>query len=202
MTDVLAQLAEYFLKFPGVGKRQAKRFVHFLLQTDPSFRKEFTDLIKKADDDIARCTHCMRFFVGRETEKDICTICDSASRDKTTLIIVEKDSDLDAIEDTETYKGQYFVLGGLLPLLEQPSAVSLNTDALLERLKNDTFSEIIIALAATPEGEQTAEHVRELLKDFKGTISTLGRGLSTGAELEYSDKETIESALKGRVNSK
>ena len=198
MSDTITKLSQFFTRLPGIGKRQAKRFVYFLLSQDSKTIDELTDLLKELKQDIVSCTSCARFFVGKETQTDVCAICSNKSRDTKTLMVVEKDVDLETIESSGEYKGQYFVLGGTVPILDDSPAERVRAKELQDRVNDGSFDEIILAVSATPEGENTAQYVRTLLKDFKGKTSKLGRGLSTGAELEYSDEDTIKNALANR----
>ena len=119
-------------------------------------------------------------------------------------MIVEKDSDLEALERSSTYKGLYFVLGGILPILEKSPNTKIRIDALMNRIEgeNDNLDEIIIACAVTPESEHTAQYVEAAISPLVNATMTkithLGRGLSTGTELEYSDADTHRYALEGR----
>ena len=112
-------LAEHFRKFPGIGPRQAKRFVYFLLTRDVRFRGELASLIKELSDDVITCELCHRFFVTRGGSALRCTVCNDHNRDAEKLMIVEKDVDLDNIERSGAYNGRYFVLGGSIPVLEK-----------------------------------------------------------------------------------
>lgn len=198
----IEKLATYFQTLPGIGPRQAKRFVYFLLRQDPASLRDMAQLIEGLRRTIAECTQCHRFFEA-DGYGPVCDICSSPNRDKTLLMVVEKDVDLDAIEKSGVYDGLYFVLGGTVPLMEPSPAHPIRIDALVAHVKNTTgLSEIIIATGAHPEGEATADQVRSLLaplaehKHFSLTL--LGRGLSTGTELEYSDRDTIRNALQNR----
>ena len=197
----ITKLAEYFLHFPGIGPRQSKRFVYFLLTQPSSFHVELSKLLKDLSRDVSECTLCHRFFTLDGADVTVCDICDSKNR-KNTLLIIEKDVDLDNIERSKVYTGHYFVLGGIVPILEKEPEKQIRTQELSKRLKDDTFKEIILALSTTPDGDNTSKFVREYIKqlDLKSVskISELGRGLSTGSELEYSDMDTIKNALEYR----
>jgi len=198
----IEKLAELFLRFPGIGKRQARRFVYFLLGQPEETRTSLAQAIENLNKEIVSCASCRRFFIGKETQKELCDLCGNGSRAQDVLIVVEKDIDLENIEQSGAYTGRYFVLGGTVPVLGEPKDNELRTKELLELTQNLKPKEIIIALAATPEGEHTANFVRETLsplqKKLKFKISALGRGLSTGTELEYSDADTIKNALSNR----
>ncbi len=197
----IQKLAEYFQKFPGIGPRQAKRFVHFLLTQEKSVLEDLSKRISELRGSVTQCKQCFRFY-DADGYAEVCDICSSPNRDTHQLMVLEKDADLDAIEKSGAYTGRYFVLGGTVPLL-QTQASPLRTKELKKLLDtNAEITEIIIATGAHPEGEMTAQHVRLFLQPFaahkKLRVSELGRGLSTGTELEYSDADTIKSALENR----
>ncbi len=136
----------------------------------------------------------------------MCEICSDETADHSTLIIVEKDADLENVRKAGSYNGLYFVLGGLVPILDKNPEARIRIIALKKRIenliKNGQLKELILALSASVEGDNTADYVHAELRDLATknnlTISTLGRGLSTGTELEYSDPDTIREALRGR----
>ncbi len=207
--DPLQHLANLFIKFPGIGSRQAKRFAYFVINQDPEFIKELTSTISDARQRISQCKRCFRLYTKNHSESPICALCNDPERDHTTLLIVEKDPDLNTIEKTGIYKGDYFVLGGLLPLLDEKDANrqvrSNELSATVSERAKDGLKEIIMAVSVNPEGDHTIRYLEHLLKpltsSYSVTISILGRGLSTGTELEYSDRDTIYSALKNRQQS-
>lgn len=196
------KLAQYFQTLPGIGPRQAKRFVFFLLRQNPAALKDMAQLIENLRRSIAECTQCHRFFEA-DGYGPVCDICSSPNRTHELLMIVEKDVDLDAVEKSGVYDGRYFVLGGTVPLMETGPAQSIRLTELVAHVRSShTLKEIIIATGAHPEGEATADTVRSLLAPIgeeRGfSLTLLGRGLSTGTELEYSDRDTIRNALQNR----
>ncbi len=195
------KLAELFRAFPGIGPRQAKRFVYFLLSREPSFLQELTDHISTLKRDIAECSDCFRFFAKR-TSAPLCPICSDKSRATGELMVVAKDTDLEAMEKSKMYEGKYFVLGGTFALIERKNGDMLRIKELTSRVEKEVKSgavkEVILALSANPDGEHTADELKTLLAPYGVTISTLGRGLSTGSELEYADAKTLTNALKNR----
>ncbi|OHA81518.1 MAG: hypothetical protein A2675_03565 [Candidatus Yonathbacteria bacterium RIFCSPHIGHO2_01_FULL_51_10] len=203
--DALQTLAEKFLKFPGVGPRQAKRFVYHLLSRGPaeiSALEAALAALKKAS---AQCPHCFRFYPNTGSVA-LCPECSDKGRDPALMMAVERDTDLDAIRASDAYRGRFFVLGGSLPFLEQEPAKKIRIRELLTEVeraaKEDGLREIILATSANAEGEHTALYISKtlesLLKKYDLQVTALGRGLSTGAELEYADKETLKNALKNR----
>lgn len=205
MQDPIEKLATYFKEFPGIGERQAKRFVYFLLHKHPTYVKELGDNILSLKEIIHQCPSCFLFF---QTENgQLCSVCSNPKTDRSSLLVIEKDADFENIKKSKNYSGMYFILGGLTPIVnkETPSFVKINEllNTIESRAKKDNLKEVIIALSLNPQGEHTDMYLREkispLQEKFKFQIVSLGRGLSTGTELEYSDSETIKNALKNRA---
>lgn len=210
------RIIEIFKKMPGIGPRQAKRMVYHLLSTSKSTLATLGDLIEKIQDDILICSLCFRYFnksqIGNNDEiKPICSICKNPHRKKETMMIVARDADYESIEKSGVFEGVYFVLGGTIPFISKDAEESIRLKELLtilsHRLK-EGLSEIIFALNATPEGEHTTHILESKLKEYiqkhKSSdgesirFSKLGRGFSTGTEVEYSDKETLKNAISSR----
>ena len=198
--DTLAQL---FMKFPGIGTRQAKRFVYFLLAQDPRFVETLAHEIAELKKAIAQCSECFRFY-PRSGTGALCDVCTSDA-DHATLLVIEKDTDFESVRRSGSYAGRYFILGGTIPILERDPASKIRIRELLTRIASGTadgLSEVILALSANPEGDFTREYVAKTLAPLAEkhgiTITALGRGLSTGTELEYSDSDTLRHALKNR----
>ena len=215
--DSIHRLEEIFTHFPGIGPRQAKRFVHYLQGKSPSSIKEFVQLIEEVKKTTQECTQCHRFFartnntVTSSTLKlaSLCSICADPNRDRSTLMIVARDSDFESVEKSGAYRGLYFILGGVVPILDKEPERKIRLNPLLDHLNSSTFAEIILSLNTTSDGEHTTSVIKEALQKLFGEnktksnssspkITILGRGLSTGAELEYADGETIRNALTNR----
>jgi recombination protein RecR len=209
--DNTQKLIELFKQFPGIGPRQAKRFVYFLLNRQNGYTKELADLISTIRSQVHVCDSCFRFFQNDASGSTTCPVCADTRRDSSALMLVSHDVDFENIEKTKSFQGYYFVLGGTVPILEKTPEMRIRQRELLDivekrvsRVTLDTsgLKEIIIALNYNPEGENTLMYLQSLLRPlaekYSLKISTLGRGLSTGTELEYSDTETIKNALKNR----
>jgi recombination protein RecR len=203
--DTIQKLTELFRQFPGIGPRQAKRFVYFLLTQQNGYTGDLSKLISELKSEIACCESCFRFFPQDKSNSTECSICRDPHRDKKQLMIVSRDVDLENIEKTKSFTGLYFVLGGMVPILETHPEEKIRQRelmALVEKRSKQGLKEIIVALDYNPEGENTRDHITHLLGAFSMklgfSISSLGRGLSTGSELEYSDPETIKNALSNR----
>jgi recombination protein RecR len=191
----IQKLIEIFSKFPTVGQRTATRFVFYLIKRDRKEIEELSRAILDLKEKIKFCKNCFKPFEG---EGEICEICRDKTRDKSLLCIVEKETDLEAIEKTKKYKGIYFVLGGPVSAIKKEELKKLRIKELEERVKDKKIKEIIIATSLTTEGEALALFLERKLKNSVKKITRLGRGLPTGGELEYADEETLSSALESR----
>ena len=221
--DPVQKLIELFSEFPGIGPRQARRFAYFILTRNNGFLDDFIRNITAAKKSLRICSSCQRFFTSTNTSgsaSKMCSICSDEGRDHASLMIVARDSDLEAVEKSGVYHGLYFVLGGIVPILEKEPEKRVRLAELKKRvqglpldkstraepgtiLQNRLVQEIILSMSATPDGEHTAEVVKSFLEknaaSSKIKITVLGKGLSTGTELEYSDTETLKNALKNRA---
>lgn len=203
----LDKLIQRFERFPGVGARQAKRFAFHILNLRPEETSELAEMIKQLGTTVQECHECHRYFAQGVQPQTLCPICADQSRDKKQLLVVSSDSDVTALERSGLYGGHYFVLGGTAPLLETRENNRLKSGALkalVEQRLTEGLQEIILGFAVNPDGENTGRYVRTLLDKYKTSdgsslyFSELGRGLSTGSELEYADAETLKNALKNR----
>ena len=201
--DSVEKLTEIFKEFPGIGERQAKRFVYFLMFRNGEYSANLSKLILELKKEVSQCKECFKFFLTNKTKKNICEICNNTHTDPTLLMVVEKDSDLESVQKSRIYHGKYFILGGLVPIVEKNTKSKVRIEELKQRIKNNTtLKEIILAFSLSPQGDHTDQYVREQLKEIVDKldikVSSLGRGLSTGTELEYSDNDTLKNALKNR----
>jgi recombination protein RecR len=199
--DKIDELAQALARLPGIGPRQGKRFVFYLLAAPAAERTKLAELINALGKNVRQCPECLRFYNG--TTALVCNYCSDAKRDDGQLMLVEKDQDLAAIERAGTYKGRYFVLGGVLTLSGKGAIREKELLRTIEKRLKNNLKEVVLACSATSEGEHTADHIRILLAPYRDhlTLSTLGRGLATGSELEYSDAETLRAALTNRKES-
>lgn len=198
--DSLHKLAEYFAEFPGIGPRQAKRFVYFLMTRNASYLEDVSRLIGEIKKNVKICPSCFRFF--NDGKSINCSVCSNPNRDQSELMILARDVDLDSVEKSHVYNGLYFILGGTIPILEKEPEKRVRLKELKEKISKGNFKEIILSLNITADGENTADYIREFITstfvDRGMKVSVLGRGLSTGSELEYVDTETIKNALQNR----
>ncbi len=202
MRDSLEKLALLFKEFPGVGERQAKRFVLFLIRKSPAFRTELLDRINKLSKEVVQCGECFRYF--QADGNPLCDVCASGATDRSMLLVVEKDADIDAVKSAGNYTGFFFVLDGLIPITDEKIIASTHMHDLLRRIDtSNEIRELILGFPMNAPGDHTDLYVRNTIKDIATkkniSITSLGRGLSTGTELEYIDKDTLKNALKNRA---
>lgn len=193
----LQALIEALRVLPGVGPKSAQRMAYHLLQHDRDGARKLGDALRGAADGIRHCARCNTF-----TEADICNTCLDERRDASLLCVVETPSDQAMIEQTLTYRGQYFVLMGRLSPLDGVGPREIHLDRLLARATDPELggpaSEVIVATNFTSEGEATAHYIGEMLKARGLKVSRLARGVPVGGELEYVDAGTIARAVMDR----
>ena len=201
----LDKLVNYFENFPGIGARQARRFAFHILTLPASEAEELSGLIGNIQSNVIECASCRRFFGRNGGRADICELCADSSRDHNKLLVVERDTDIRSIERSGVYDGLYFVLGGTVPLLQSSENKKLRGGGLkrvIEARLPEGLAEVILGFSINPDGENTGRFVESIIKEIPDAesikISHLGRGLSTGSELEYADPETLKNALQNR----
>lgn len=204
----IEKLTEIFKKFPGIGPRQAHRFVYYLLTRSAQHNDELARLVSLLRGTVVECAACHRFFENttrtQTARQMLCDIDRDVHRDATILMVVSRDVDLESVEKSGAYKGLYFVLGGSIPILAEKPEERIRQKELLEIVRarvQEGLREIILAMNVTPEGDHTGDYLTRILAPIvsdKIKISRLGRGVSTGTELEYSDSDTLKFALQNR----
>lgn len=207
----IQNLIEYFLKFPGVGPRQATRFVFYLLREDRDRARELADAMATLHDAVKVCSQCYRTFDGSTASPQaaalaFCELCRDPKRSQQHVLVVEKEVDLENIERTKKYDGLYHVLGGTISPLDSSAPAKLHVKELflrVNRLAAAGDAEVILATNPTAEGDATALYLERVLAPLKSQhpglkLSRLGRGLNTGSELEYTDEVTISNAIENR----
>lgn len=198
MNQKFKQIQKLFQKLPGVGPRQAARFVIALMnRTEPELQ-ELGNAIYNLKKEIGLCPNCFNI-----SDNHACTICHDNKRDGSKILVVEKVTDLDSIEKTGLYKGRYHVLGGSINPIDGFTPDILKIKELESRLNKMLATqpqvELIIATNPNAAGETTSLYLRELFQNKKGVILTrLARGLASGSNLEYADEITLKHALEYR----
>ncbi len=186
----LEALIQAFRCLPGVGPKSAQRMAYHLLQRDQPGATRLADAMKNAVERIRHCVRCNTF-----TESDVCEICASPKRDKALLCVVETPGDLLMMEQTQTYRGLYFVLMGRLSPLDGIGPREIHLDRLQQRADDGIVKEVILATNFTVEGEATAHYIGEMVAEIGLKVTRIARGLPVGGELEHVDSGTLAQAL-------
>jgi recombination protein RecR len=193
VTKSVTQLIDEFAKLPGIGKKSAERLAYHVLRMQCSEALALADAIRNVKENVRYCRRCYNL-----AEEEECAICRDPTREQDLLCVVEQPRDLMALEQSGMYRGLYHVLLGRIAPLEGISAEQLTIDALVERVSHGSFKEVIMATNPTVEGDGTALHISNLLRDLPVRITRLARGITTGSVLEFANKEILADALSGR----
>lgn len=193
-SETVNKLINQFEKLPGIGHKTAVRLAFYILESDESVAKEFSETLVKAKKNVKFCSICYNL-----TEKDPCDICSNSKRDESTICVVENVKDVIAMEKTHEYKGKYHVLHGSISPMNNISAGDIKIKELLERLKDDSVKEVILATNPTVEGEATAMYISRLIKPLGIKVTRIAHGIPVGGDLEYTDEITLIKALEGRT---
>lgn len=189
----LEKLIEQFRRMPGIGRKMAVRLAFYILSMSHEEVDELTDIIQSAKKNIKCCSVCQNFC-----EDDLCPICKSDKRDRSTVCVMENAKDVAAFEKTKEYNGLYHILHGVISPLDGISPENIKIKELIERIKNYEIKEVIMATNPDVEGEATAMYIYKLIKPFNIKVTRLARGLPVGGDLEYTDQATLGKAVSGR----
>ncbi|MBN2689581.1 MAG: recombination protein RecR [Gammaproteobacteria bacterium] len=190
----IKNLTQALQRLPGIGPKTAQRLCYHILERHRETGSNLSHALEEAIENVGHCQKCQTL-----SETDICEICANQKRNPKILCVVETPIDIQAIEQTSSFNGYYFVLGGRLSPLDGigPEDIAMNELAL--RLNDETIEEVIIATNPTIEGEATAHYITNLVRR-KLTFTRLAHGVPMGGELEYLDSNTLARALQGRRN--
>ncbi len=191
----LDQLIEALRVLPGVGPKSAQRMAYQLLQHDREGAARLSASLRLALERLKHCARCNDF-----TEQDVCERCANPQRDASQLCVVEMPADLAIMEQTQAFRGLYYVLMGRISPLDGIGARELKLDRLIARATDGVVREVIVATNFTNEGEATAHYVGEMLRARGLKVSRIARGVPVGGELEHTDLGTIAQALVERRN--
>jgi len=190
---VVQDLIDELGRLPGVGPKSAQRIAFHLLSTDPADVRRLAGVLMEVKDKIRFCVTC-----GNVAEEEQCRICRDARRDLTLLCVVEESKDVIAIERTREFHGRYHVLGGAISPIEGIGPDELRIRELMQRLADDTVTEVILATDPNLEGEATATYLTRMLRPLGLRVTRLASGLPVGGDLEYADEVTLGRAFEGR----
>lgn len=181
-------------RLPGIGRKTALRLALYMLRQDPSMAEQIGRAIVEMRRGIRYCRICHNI-----SESELCPICASVNRDRTTVCVVENVKDVMAFERTGQFRGLYHVLGGVISPIDGIGPDMLEIRSLVDRVKTEDVQEVILALPATMEGETTNFYIYRRLQDTNVKITQLARGLAVGNEIEYIDEITLGRSLSGRT---
>lgn len=191
----LEQLIDSFKYLPGIGEKTAERLAFAVMEMDEERVSQFSDSLMKVKENIHRCPICSGL-----TDKDKCSICGDNLRDNSVLCVVEDPKSVFLFEKLGLYKGKYHVLKGLISPMDGVNPEDIELEKLIERVKKDSFKEIILAFKPSFEGEATSLYIKRILGDMNLSITKIASGIPMGADMEYIDAMTLERALMDRKN--
>jgi len=192
-TDSIEKLINCLIKLPGIGRRSAERIIGYILSASKEEVKALAEAIYKTKENVQFCRTCNNL-----SEEELCKICQDSRRQKDMVCIVEKPSDVAAIEKAGNFRGVYHVLLGSIAPLEGKGPSDLKIDGLMERIKENNIKEVIIATDADTEGEITALYLTKLIKPLGIKLTRIGVGIPMGSNLEYADSATLFCAMESR----
>lgn len=191
---ILQELIDEFGRLPGVGPKSAQRIAFHVIQTEAYDPARLAELLATIRDVVKFCSSC-----GNIAQEDQCSICRDPRRTRDTICVVEEAKDVVAIERTRQFRGLYHVLGGAISPIDGIGPDQLRIGLLLERLRDTSIVEIILATDPNVEGEATATYLIRLLEPLGIRITRLASGLPVGGDLEYADEVTLGRAFEHRT---
>jgi len=192
----LERLIRSFASLPGIGTKTATRLALNILRRPAAKAHEMASALAELHDSIQLCSCCLTF-----SEKDPCVICADHRRDSSVICVVEQSADLMAIEKTDSYRGHYHILHGVLSPLDGIGPEELKIKELIHRIESNTIKEILIATSSTVPGEATASYLIDRLQNFSLTLSRLACGIPMGMDIKHADKYTLAKAIESRSNA-
>ena len=195
LPKALQDLIDELSLLPGVGPRTAERYAYYILKAD---QNKSGRLARALENVHAGVKHCPKTFALIDADQEVSPLYEDPARDKQQVAVVEDPFDVISLEKTGKYSGTYHVLGGVLSPIDGVTPDSLRIKELIQRVKDDDVSEVILATNASVEGESTALYIQKQLEEDDVNVSRLARGLPVGVDLEYADQITLSRALEGR----
>ena len=190
--EIIKNLSSLYKKFPTIGSKSANRLSYATLNLTIEERKKFIELLEYCNTKLKKCPTCGSFF------EDECPFCADQSREKDKILVVSDSKDIYSIENTNTYKGLYFTLNGLLSPLKNQDQEKAGLNKLYSKVINENIKEVIIALPTSFEGENTSFYISHLFKNDNVKVTRIAYGIPVGTNLEYLDQITISRSLSGR----
>lgn len=194
--QALESVIDALKKLPGVGPKAAQRMAFHLMQHDKGAAQDIAEALINALSRVRHCERCNNF-----SEQPVCDLCQSSNRDESAICVVEMPSDVQSIEQTQSFKGHYFVLLGRLSPLDGVGPKEIGLDRLITRASEDVVKEVIVATNFTNEGEATAHYISEKLIPLGLNVTRLSRGVPAGGEIEYVDIGTLAQSIIERKSA-
>jgi recombination protein RecR len=191
----LDNLVAALSRLPGIGRRTAERMAMALVQDQKGLMRMLANTLLEADESIATCERCGSITLA---QKNPCDLCLQPRKDAHLLCVVEHPGDIIKIEESGGFQGRYHALMGRISPMHGVGAADLRVDRLLQRLADEEFTEIVIALGTDVESDATANYLKELMSNREVKVSRIAFGLPAGSAIEYSDAATLARAIKGR----
>ncbi len=193
-SKLLQNAVDAFASLPGIGRKTALRLVLYLLKQPKEDVELFGDSVIKLRNEVIYCQKCYNI-----SDKHLCHICSTPSRDPSIVCIVENIRDIIAIENTGRFKGLYHVLGGIISPIDGIGPNDLNIESLINRVKEEKVKEVVLALSTTMEGDTTNYYIFKKINSPDIKVTTIARGIAIGDELEYADEITLGRSILNRT---
>ena len=193
----LENLIDQLVRLPGIGRKTATRLALNILRKPPALARDLAGALAVLHDSIRLCSCCFTF-----SESDPCAICGDPRRHADTICVVEQSGDLMAIEKTDSFRGHYHILHGVLSPMDGIGPDEIKIGELVARLQNGTIKEVIIATSSTVPGEATASYLIDILQDKQLKLTRLACGIPMGMDIKYADRYTLAKAIESRSSAK
>ena len=194
ISEYLERAIEQLSKLPGTGRKSAQRMAIHLLKQNDQYVQNLANALLDLSTKVSRCSIC-----GSISDSDPCSICTSPKRESKTLCVVEEFNDVYLIERTNEFQGRYHVLGGIISPMDNVDPDQLRIKELLERVREESIEEVILALNPDAEGEATSYYIHKLLQPYEVAVTRIAYGIPMGTELEYIDEVTLSRAFNSRT---
>jgi recombination protein RecR len=189
----IEQAVEQMASLPGIGKRTALRLVLQLLNRSEEEIRDFSEAFIAMKAHVKHCKVCFNI-----SDLETCSVCSNPQRDHGLICVVEDVQDVLALESTESYKGVYHVLGGIISPMDGVGPSDLHIEPLIERVSSGAIREVIFALSANMEGDTTNFYIYKKIRDYAVEVTSLARGVAVGSELQYADEMTLSRSILNR----
>ena len=193
-SKLIEEAVQEFSRLPGIGQKTALRLVLHLLKQPTEKVDRFGEAVTRMRQQVRYCKQCHNI-----SDTELCGICTDTHRNGQMICVVETIRDVIAIENTGQYRGTYHVLGGVISPVDGIGPEDVNIESLVERVKNESSQEIIMALSPTIEGDTTMYYITKQLQPYGAKVTSIARGISFGGELEYADEMTLARSIANRL---